>query len=108
MDQVFDELSRTAARAKSRREALLVMIAALFGMGQSCFPTTPSSNSGGGSGSGGSSCPCSSGYTYNFSSRKCCDSTYPYYYPGTHGIYQVGCYQSCPYVGDCGSRFQSC
>ncbi len=53
------------------------------------------------------SCPCAPGSTYNFSSGKCCGSEHPYYYPGTHGG-SPGCYASCPYVGDCGSRFQQC
>jgi len=48
---------------------------------------------------------CSSGYTYNYSSQKCCPNSAPYYYPGTHGIDAPGCYASCPYVGDCGSSF---
>ena len=49
---------------------------------------------------------CNPWYTYNFSSNKCCPSSSPYYYPGTHWIYQVGCYKTCPYVWDCWSRFQ--
>lgn len=63
---------------------------------------------GGGTSGGSSTCPCSRGYTYNFSSQLCCPSSTPNYYPGTHGIKPAGCYATCPYVGDCGSRFQSC
>jgi hypothetical protein len=59
----------------------------------------------GSSGGGGSTAYCSSGYTYNYSSAKCCPNSAPYYYPGTHGISAAGCYASCPYVGDCGSQF---
>jgi hypothetical protein len=61
---------------------------------------------GGGSGSGtGGGAHCNSGYTYNYSSQKCCPNNTPYYYPGTHGITAAGCYASCPYVGDCGSSY---
>ena len=63
--------------------------------------------SGGGSGGGGGSTTkyCNPGNTYNYSSQKCCPNSAPYYYPGTHGITGAGCYASCPYVGDCGSRW---
>ena len=54
---------------------------------------------------GGGGAYCNSGYTYNYSSQKCCPNSTPYYYPGTHGIDPAGCYASCPYVGDCGTSF---
>jgi hypothetical protein len=66
-----------------------------------------SSSSGSSSGSGTSSCRCNSGNTYNFLTGVCCPTRAPYYYPGTHGG-ASGCYVSCPYIGDCGSSFQSC
>lgn len=63
---------------------------------------------GGGGNTGGSGCRCSPGNTYNFLTGVCCPNATPEYYPGTHGIYTVGCYARCPYVGDCGSTFQRC
>lgn len=59
---------------------------------------------GGGSGGGGGAY-CNPGNTYNYSSQMCCPNSTPYYYPGTHGISSPGCYASCPYVGDCGTRW---
>lgn len=56
-------------------------------------------------GSGTTTAYCTPGNTYNYSSGKCCSNSTPYYYPGTHGIAAPGCYASCPYVGDCGTRF---
>lgn len=56
-------------------------------------------------GGGGGTAYCTPGNTYNYSSQKCCPNSAPYYYPGTHGISPAGCYTSCPYVGDCGTRF---
>ena len=61
--------------------------------------------SAGGGGGGGGTAYCNPGNTYNYSSQKCCPNSAPYYYPGTHGIKGAGCYSSCPYVGDCGSKF---
>jgi hypothetical protein len=49
-----------------------------------------------------------SGYTYNYLTGYYCPNAFPYYYPGTHGNYGLGCYASCPYVGDCGSAFTTC
>ena len=144
----LDTLSRRLAAATSRRDALRVMIAGVFGgtIVEACTSPTAAcaagctgsdgkcysctagsfcssgggsgcstpisgvyccSGSGGGGGSGGS-CPCTPGYVYNFSSGKCCANATPYYYPGTHGITGVGCYATCPYVGDCGTTFQHC
>ncbi len=57
------------------------------------------------SGGTGGTAYCTPGNTYNYSSQKCCPNSAPYYYPGTHGISAAGCYSSCPYVGDCGTRF---
>ncbi len=48
---------------------------------------------------------CNPGNTYNYSSQKCCPNSTPYYYPGTHGIKAPGCYASCPYIGDCGTKY---
>lgn len=56
-------------------------------------------------GGGGGTAYCNAGNTYNYSSQKCCPNSAPYYYPGTHGIKPAGCYASCPYVGDCGTKF---
>lgn len=67
---------------------------------------------GGGGGGGGGTCECNRGFTYNFSSRRCCPSDTPYYFPvGAHVVAgKPGgyCYQSCPYVGDCGTQFRAC
>jgi hypothetical protein len=117
MEQWFDRFSRRIGAARSRRD-LFTILAGTFivGMAQGggC-PTSPSSSSGGGSSSSSSnssSCPCNRGNTYNVSSRTCCPSDTPYYFPvGSHavsGVQQGRCYASCPYVGDCGSQFQSC
>lgn len=54
---------------------------------------------------GGGTAYCNAGNTYNHSSNKCCPNSAPYYYPGTHGIKPAGCYASCPYTGDCGTRW---
>ena len=59
-----------------------------------------------GGGDGSSSASCSRGNTYNFSSGTCCPNSAPYYYPGTHGIKSPGCYSSCPYINDCGTKFE--
>ena len=67
-----------------------------------CEKETTASNSGS---SSGATAYCNPGYTYNYSSQKCCPNSTPYYYPGTHGIQPAGCYSSCPYVGDCGTRW---
>ena len=56
----------------------------------------------------GTTCRCNPGNTYNFLTGVCCPNATPEYYPGTHGQYAVGCYASCPYVGDCGTTFQRC
>ncbi len=56
-----------------------------------------------GSGSGGGGSTCSTGFCLN--NGQCCRSGTPYYTYGGHG-YAAGCYASCPYVGDCGSRTQ--
>ena len=45
-------------------------------------------------GGGSSNAYCDPGYTYNYSSEKCCPNSAPYYYPGTHGG-TAGCYASC-------------
>jgi thiol-disulfide isomerase/thioredoxin len=63
--------------------------------------------SSGGGGGGGGSCNCQPGNVYNYLTGKCCPNSAPYYYPGTHGG-GVGCYASCPYIGDCGTTYQHC
>ena len=45
---------------------------------------------------------CNPGNTYNYSSRRCCPNTAPFYFPGGYG-YSAGCYPSCPYGNECGT-----
>ena len=166
MGHAFDSLSRGLAHARSRREALQMVLSAVFGgsLASACInssspsstcssgfcmgtdgkcygncssgnhcTSTPSplatcSNSvagvyccsdsatntnggggnSGGNGGGGNPCICGPGWTYNFGTNWCCPNAYPYFYPGTHGITEVGCYSSCPYIGDCGTTYQRC
>ncbi len=109
MDRLLDDLCRTLAAPATRRGALRAafgVLAATFA--SACVNPASSTGSGGGStNGGGGSCHCYAGNTYNFLTGTCCPSNTPYYYPGTHGGSR-GCYASCPYVGDCGSAFQSC
>lgn len=143
----LDAFTRRLAGATSRRDAIGMTLAAIFGSrvvagctaatdpcsaacrgsngtcyscsgGSFCSQSGGSGCSspvsgvyccnGGGGGGGGGSCPCNSGYVYNSLTAKCCPSSAPYYYPGTHGGSAPGCYASCPYIGDCGSSFTHC
>jgi hypothetical protein len=144
----LDTLSRQLATATSRRDAIRLTLAAVFGSAIASGCTSPTSPCGAGctgsdgvcyscssgsycsgsggsgcsagsaggihccsgssTGGGGSTCNCNPGNVYNYSSGRCCPNATPYYYPGTHGIYGVGCYASCPYVGDCGTTYQHC
>jgi hypothetical protein len=67
-----------------------------------CTSEDTYSNSGSSS-SGSSSRSCSTGYCLN--NGQCCPKSHPNYTYGGHG-YSAGCYQSCPYVGDCGNTTQ--
>ena len=53
-------------------------------------------------------CDGHTGYTFNYLTRTWCANGTPYYYPGTHGGHAAGCYASCPYINDCGTRFTRC
>ena len=108
METMFDRPSRKLAEPASRRSALKAVLGIVLGGTASCFLPTSSSSSSSSSGTTSKGCQCSKGYTYNYSSQKCCATSTPYYYPGTHGITGVGCYASCPYVGDCGTQYTAC
>jgi hypothetical protein len=135
-DDLARASARSTSRRQALRAMLAISVAALTGsscphepceecegndgMCYTCSEGTRCSTSGGsncsspkggvyccGDTSSSSSCRCNPGSTYNFSSQTCCRNATPYYFPGGRG-YGAGCYASCPYVNDCGSRFQRC
>jgi hypothetical protein len=87
------------------KNALLALFAAIvIGLFvAACTASDDSYSNNGSSSSGGSSSRCSTGNCLN--NGQCCPKSHPNYTYGGHG-YAAGCYQSCPYVGDCGSTTQ--
>ena len=81
---------------------LLFFLVAGFLVLSACEIPTETTTSGGGGG-GGSTQSCNTGWCLN--NGQCCQKGHQYYTYGGHG-YAAGCYASCPYVGECGSRTQ--